>query len=359
MSIGLVFRAYLPLAVLALVSELLLQIFAQRKVSPLEFDLIAYLPNLLPVTFFFVVGALGVIAFRAGMQREPGVSRSRRLIDWFRSVPWLEMIFARIIPAFLYLELIQSSFAAFKPNIPGLVPFSWDPEFAALDRLLMFGTDPWIVSHALMPSATATWAIDKLYVIWFVVLIASYLFIMVQPLRDAGRLAVMISIGIAWMLLGGLVATVFSSAGPIFYEQVYDDATFRPLVERLTAQSAEASPVHGFSVLNASDLVWKGYAGEPGYPALGISAFPSMHVSMVALIWLFARYKSRIWGTIAFAYMIAILIGSVHLGWHYLVDGLFSIVASWLLWVASLRFATQWLEPVGTDLSSQSSNVVT
>ena len=342
MTIRSLFRAYFPLVLLAALYEACLQLFAERPVSPLDFDLIAYLPNLLPVTIMFILGGFGILIFRAALRNSGTATRRERLVRWWRRVPWFELLVGRILLGFLFLELIQSSFAAFKPFIPALNPFSWDPIFAAMDRALMLGTDPWAITHALLPTPTATLWVDILYVIWYVALISSYFYIMVQPLGDQRRLAVMVSLGLCWFLFGGLAATVFSSAGPIYYEQVYGDATFVPLVERLKAQSEIAAPIHGFAVLNASDLVWRGYIGEPGVPSLGIAAFPSMHVCMVALIWVYARAQSRIWGWIAFVYMIAIVIGSVHLGWHYLVDGLFSIIGAWVVWVVSLRFAEYW-----------------
>ena len=354
MSLRLIFWAYLPLALVAALSELMLQVFAERAVSPLEFDLLAYLPNLLPVTFFFVFGAFGIIVMRSAFSRDKSANRWRRFVAWLKGVPWTEVFVARIFLGFLFLELLQSSFAAYKPYIPQINPFSWDAFFIEFDRALMFGTDPWVVSHAIFATPFATFVIDKLYVIWFIVLIASYFYIMVQPIRDWRRLAVMLTIGLSWILIGGVGATVFSSAGPIFMDLVHNDPVFDPLLERLRMQSEIAAPERGFTVLNAMDLLVRGYVGEPGVAFLGISAFPSMHVCMVALIWVYARSQSRIWGWITFAYMIAILIGSVHLGWHYLVDGLFAIGAVWLLWLACARFARYWMRDVSPDLVGQS-----
>jgi uncharacterized membrane protein len=41
---------------------------------------------------------------------------------------------------------------------------------------------------------------------------------------------------------------------------------------------------------------------------------------------------SRLLGWLFTAYACVILIGSVHLGWHYAVDGYFSIAGALLIW---------------------------
>lgn len=362
MSLRLLIRAYLPLCVLAILAEGLLRLLVGRKQSPLDFDVLAYLPNLLPLAIFFVLGALGFVAFRAALRRDASGNRIQRLWTWFRTVPWLELLFLRMLPGFLFIELIQTSFAIYKPHIPEFVPFSWDPFFIALDRMILFGMDGWQLTHALVSNATASFLIDRLYIIWLIVVVTAYLVIIVQPLTDWRRLAILMAIAISWILFGGLTATIFSSAGPIFVSQVYGDPVFEPLVAQLNAQADIAAPTLRFSVLNASELLWIGFTKQADVAFLGISAFPSMHVCMMALVWFYARAYGRAWGWFTFAYLVVILFGSVHLGWHYLVDGLASIAFAWVAWHLCAWFARAWLADVAVDSDvtpAQSSKVVT
>ena len=63
-----------------------------------------------------------------------------------------------------------------------------------------------------------------------------------------------------------------------------------------------------------------------------------MHVSMAFLFALVGWRASRILGIGFTVFMVLIMIGSVHLGWHYAIDGYAAIVGTWLIW-----WAVGWL----------------
>jgi membrane-associated phospholipid phosphatase len=65
----------------------------------------------------------------------------------------------------------------------------------------------------------------------------------------------------------------------------------------------------------------------------GISAMPSMHVAMAVLFALVGWKTNRGLGALLTIYAILIQIGSVHLGWHYAVDGYASAAAVSSLWL--------------------------
>jgi hypothetical protein len=77
----------------------------------------------------------------------------------------------------------------------------------------------------------------------------------------------------------------------------------------------------------------------------GISAMPSLHVTIAMLSFLAVRtYSDSIvlkWVSGLFG--LCIFIGSVHLGWHYAWDGLFGIFAVIAIWWATGRFV-DWVE---------------
>jgi hypothetical protein len=67
----------------------------------------------------------------------------------------------------------------------------------------------------------------------------------------------------------------------------------------------------------------------------GISAFPSVHVAVAALYVFVGFAVHRLLGWAFLALLLGTLVGSVHLAWHYALDGYVAIVAVAALWVAS------------------------
>ncbi len=72
--------------------------------------------------------------------------------------------------------------------------------------------------------------------------------------------------------------------------------------------------------LDTQQLLWDGYTGKTA--PIGISAFPSMHNASALLFALATARRSRALGIAFGIYCGIILVGSVHLGWHYAVDGM-------------------------------------
>ena len=69
----------------------------------------------------------------------------------------------------------------------------------------------------------------------------------------------------------------------------------------------------------------------------GISAMPSMHI-VLAFLWVLPVWHlNRVLGAIITFYALIIWIGSVHLGWHYFVDGLVGVAVLGPIWYAAGR----------------------
>ena len=92
--------------------------------------------------------------------------------------------------------------------------------------------------------------------------------------------------------------------------------------------------------LTVQDMLWDFYqAGDFGF-GRGISAAPSMHVASTWMIARMAQCYGRRAAIAGWSFFGVIFIGSIHLGWHYAVDGYISIIAIWALW----RLAGWWLD---------------
>jgi uncharacterized membrane protein len=113
-------------------------------------------------------------------------------------------------------------------------------------------------------------------------------------------------------------------AGPAYFELVTGDARFSEMTRYLDGSEA--------AVIQSN--LWQAYQAGASGLGTGISAFPSMHLSMAMLFVLAARRIHRALGWVFTVYMIWLLASSVFLGWHYAIDGIFSIAATGGIWWA-------------------------
>jgi hypothetical protein len=225
----------------------------------------------------------------------------------------------------LALYVVTSrAYRAIKVALPRYAEFSFDPSWVSLDRAI-FGTDPWRLTHALI-GPDGTWVVDRLYILWLPVMVS--MFAWTAFTRDrAFQLRSAFTHFLIWILLGNLLALAMASSGPCYYEQFFGDPTFRPLMDRLEAiGNLHALPLQNYLLASR------------GVESIGsgISAMPSVHVAMTMLLVLMmhSRFGWR-WPTwLAVAYLAVIQVGSVHLAWHYAVDGLLSMVLVPILWFA-------------------------
>jgi membrane-associated phospholipid phosphatase len=92
-------------------------------------------------------------------------------------------------------------------------------------------------------------------------------------------------------------------------------------------------------------LLCQGYQGEAFN--LGTSAMPSMHNGAALLFALIGWCHNRKLGIALFTFTAVVFVGSVHLGWHYAIDGYagfaIALAAWWLAGViAKWREKTSW-----------------
>jgi hypothetical protein len=96
--------------------------------------------------------------------------------------------------------------------------------------------------------------------------------------------------------------------------------------------------------LRIRDKLWAAYVTGNAAGGSGISAMPSLHVAIATLCAISSWYVSWRIGVAMTLYAVVIFLGSIHLGWHYAVDGYVSIVAVAAIWVGvgkALRFRAE------------------
>lgn len=234
------------------------------------------------------------------------------------------------------IPIFFSFFTSSKNMIPAINPFEWDPFFAEADRWLHFGKHPWEWLHPLLGAAAITAAISFIYKTWF---FSKYAVILWQAFTLSHpnlRAQFFITMCLSWIVNGFILAAIFSSAGPCYFDYFYPDLA-NPY-ESLMAYIRESDKTHHVYDLFAMDYLIRIYHEKKSAFFSGISAFPSMHVSVAFLNVLLGWRINRVLGICFTVYLLAIMIGSVHIGWHYAVDGYMSIITTWVLWLLAGRF---------------------
>ena len=222
-----------------------------------------------------------------------------------------------------------------KDMIPHLQPFSWDPAFAALDRALHGGHDPWRLLAPILGTPAITTALNAAYHAWIVLLYFLVFTAAFGRSATPGHRVFLLSMTMAWIIAANLLATLFSSVGPVYYAAFGFGDTFEPQMQMLKDLN-EISPVWALGV---QDMLLDGY--QNGGPVRGISAMPSMHVTTAVLMAFYGFSLSRVLGWLLTAFAAAILLGSVHLAWHYAIDGYLAIGLAWAFWTVSRRLVAR------------------
>ena len=237
----------------------------------------------------------------------------------------------RGVLSLMVLAVFLSAMTSFKSVIPEINPFSWDPVLANVDKAFHCGYTPWNILQSVLGWPIATHVIDIVYGLWFIVMMAFVVWFLFAANNDDLRKRFMISYVLCWTLNGSVCALVFSSVGPVFYSQAYPDLVnpFTALMSYLTEVSREYPSL----VLLEKDMLWRLYQQSELSPASGISAMPSMHVSVAMLIFLISLQSKHVIAKIfGGAFLVVIGLGSVHLGWHYAIDGYLAIIVTLGVW---------------------------
>jgi PAP2 superfamily len=288
-----------------------------------------YLGTYVPMTAFMIASLIlgrGAVIMIHDRPARP----LRQLLEEVRTTLATPQRLAHAIPMVAGMLLFGGTFTVIKTTIPYFAPFTWDATFEQWDRWLHGGFAPWQLLHPILGWPPVTRALDWLYDLWFYILSLLWVWQAFSQRDDRLRRQFFLTVLLGWILLGNVAAMLLSSAGPCFFGKITGlPDPYEPLMSYLFF---DANDLHPIFAVGAQNILWHAYLQRALTVGAGISAMPSMHVALATLFALVCWRAWRWLGIVMTTYAIIVLIASVHLGWHYAVDGYFGAVGMIAIW---------------------------
>lgn len=229
-------------------------------------------------------------------------------------------------------------FSKMKAAIPLFTEFTWDQTFIEWDRAIFFGYDAWEVLQPVLGFPIVTAFLALLYHLWFLLLYPGVMFFVFAKMDSQLRRQFFMTYMLSWALIGGLMATWLASVGPCFLNPLLGNPHFDAQMDYLYSAN-EQIPI---MVLNVQELLLEWHGKSASGLGSGITAMPSMHCAIAFLYWIAVRRIHSGWGAFFGVFFFITWISSVHLAYHYAVDGLVSLLAVAAIWWASERIIKAW-----------------
>lgn len=242
------------------------------------------------------------------------VKVKEKFFRWRKLIDLVKVLFLLKITLLIYCNIKQA--------IPFINNHLYDSQLLFADKIVHLGINPNTLLVTLLGNEFISGFIDRIYISWYLLkpMVLAY-FAIIPERRTHIRF---FSSYFAMWIFGGLFAVIIPSLGPIYTNPEW---------------------FAGLNIHHANRLqqmLWKHYEAAMLNPEKyqvfiyeGIAAFPSLHVGIVALFAVFIWKLNRKAGIAMWIYVTLIQIGSVFLGWHYAIDGYFSIAMAFgLYWLS-------------------------
>jgi hypothetical protein len=255
----------------------------------------------------------------------------------FLASRWAADRWLSILSPPLTVTILLCTFNIYKQVGLPAAGFQAEPYLARADELIL-GADAWRYTHWLLPSPWASEFLDLAYHAWFLPMTLGV--VLCSFARPGSRLALryLLSYALLWILLGTLVAYLVPASGPCFYQYFHpDSARFGELTGLLGQQDLflRDHGLHGLRAVAYQHMLLHDFRSSSLVLGAGISAMPSLHNAMAVLFACAAYYADRRIGRLFAGYAVLIWIGSIHLGWHYAVDGIVAALLTIAIWKAT------------------------
>jgi hypothetical protein len=327
----------ISLAIIAITSAML-TMFSAALPRLIDYGLntVAYLPAL----FTVVMVDLYVRSARRKPERlwEFGYSRAKR-----RS--YAGRILAAM-PVLIAISIFMPIFSSLKSSIELFHPFNWDDTWIALDRSI-HGADPWRLLQPYLGYPFVTSFLSRAYQFWFMLIYAGPVWFAIFQTNRTLRLRFFLGYFLTWTICGMVLAVFLASVGPCFVEPLLGNPYY-------AEQMAYLHSVHRHNplfVIEIQDQLLAWYRAGDHSLGRGITAMPSMHVALSVLYALAMRKVSKPLGWLFAGFAVIILLASVHLGYHYAVDGYAAAIITLVIWGFTAPLA-KWLRAASSAASA-------
>ena len=258
-----------------------------------------------------------------------GINKLYPKIDNIKKTTEIKNVISSVISSILIFICIFN-FTTFKHAIPLINPFSWDPLLFKVDKLLLLNNHPAQLIQTLLPLHNLKYISDMCYASWAIVSVAILLWQNISPQRKL-RTQFLLSWLLSWIILGSICALLFSSVGPCFYDAFYAST---PKDILLANKQLQQNPTEYFYLTDAAKSMLVQVAQSESFiTGFGISAFPSLHVSISALNAIIIGKYNKYIGYIGWIYVFITSLCCVYLGFHYLVDCIAGVIGTCSIWV--------------------------
>lgn len=264
-------------------------------------------------------------------RRDPWTTSTWRKL-FHRRLGWRRVAGTLIVLA--TLPALLDVMLGFRQALTFIKPFAYDVLFMRADAALHGGVQPWRLLQPVLGHPVVTVILDRTYVYaWFLFMWAGTIWQAVHG-REPLRLQFFLSFALSWALLGTVAAVSLSSAGPAFFGNVVSGPDpYVPLMAYLRSVN-DWVPLHA---LANQERLWQSYLTWGG-----ITAMPSMHLAITTIVALTAVRSHRKLAFIALPWWLMMMLGSIHLGWHYAIDSYAGTLAAAAIWWLCGRFSARW-----------------